>query len=63
MSVLPYNITHLYLENEQEFDLPWSHTEGQYIVLWWRCIAIGEVYVKPGIKFEKISCMPLLNSL
>ena len=52
MSVLPYNITHLYLENEQEFDLPWSHTEGQYIVLWWRCIAIGEVYVKPGVEIN-----------
>jgi glycosyltransferase involved in cell wall biosynthesis len=44
----PYNITHLYLENEQEFNLSWSHNDGQYLVLWWRCIAIGDLFLNPG---------------
>jgi glycosyltransferase involved in cell wall biosynthesis len=48
----PYNISHLYLENEQDFNLPWSHTEGQYIVLWWRCIAIGEIYINAGVELN-----------
>lgn len=52
MPVLPYNITHLYLENEQEFDIRWSHREGQYIVFWWKCIAIGELYVKAGVELN-----------
>jgi glycosyltransferase involved in cell wall biosynthesis len=50
--VYPYNITHLYLENEQDFDVPWSRSEGQYIVLWWRCIAIGELYFKAGVELN-----------
>ena len=52
MQVLPYNISHLYLENEQEFDHPWSDIEGQYIVLWWRCIAIGEIYINAGVELN-----------
>ena len=52
MQVLPYNIAHLYLENEQEFDHPWSDIEGQYIVLWWRCIAIGEIYINAGVELN-----------
>ena len=52
MTVYPYNITHLPLEDDQEFNLPWSRTEGQYIVLWWRCIAIGELYIRAGVELN-----------
>ena len=54
MTFYPYNITHLSLEDEQEFNLPWSRTEGQYIVLWWRCIAIGELYIRPGVELNDV---------
>lgn len=52
MTFHPYNITNLYLENDQPFELPWSPNEGQYIVLWWKCIAIGELYIKPGVELN-----------
>ncbi|HUQ66666.1 MAG TPA: glycosyltransferase [Flavitalea sp.] len=52
MQVLPYNISHLSLESQDEFEIPWSKTEGQYIVFWWRCIAIGELYFNAGVKLD-----------
>ena len=52
MSLYPYNITHLYLDSEQEIDVPWSKKEGQYIVLWWRCIAIGELFIPAGVELN-----------
>jgi glycosyltransferase involved in cell wall biosynthesis len=58
MTVYPYNISHVYLENEQDFNLPWSHNEGQYIVFWWRCIAIGELYIKAGVELKDETLRP-----
>src|SRR5690349_15059996 len=58
MTTYPYNISHLYLENEQDFNVPWSHSEGQYIVLWWRCIAIGDIYIKHGVELRDETLRP-----
>jgi glycosyltransferase involved in cell wall biosynthesis len=52
MNFYPYNIEHILLENEQDFDLNWSNSSGQYLVLWWRCIPIGELYIPAGERPE-----------
>jgi glycosyltransferase involved in cell wall biosynthesis len=48
MRTYPYNIEHIGLENEQEFDFPVSPNSGLYLVFWWRCIPIGDLYIRAG---------------
>lgn len=48
MKVLPYHIEHVGLENDRAFDYTMSKDRGYYLVLWWRCIPIGDLYIKAG---------------
>ena len=48
MAVFPYHIKHIGLENEENFEFEVSKSHGYYIVLWWRCIPIGDLYLRAG---------------
>lgn len=51
MAFFPYHIHHLQID-EDDLNLQWKDGCGLYLVLWWKCIAIGDLYLprntKPG---------------
>lgn len=59
----PYKISHIHL-NEKRFILPDSliHANGNYVVFWWRQIAIGDVYLEPANNISEDSYLDVLSS-
>lgn len=59
-SFLPYNISHIYLERQEELHVPDTKNKGNYIVFWWKEIALGDIYVEPN---ERLSEEEYLNKI
>lgn len=57
----PYQNSHIYLDN-QYFKLPDSlfMKNGNYVVFWWRQIAIGDAYITPGFSLNQNNYLKLL---
>jgi glycosyltransferase involved in cell wall biosynthesis len=45
----PYKIIHLDLSLLKDFKYIPTPNEGKYIVIWWKNIPLGEVYISPGL--------------
>ncbi len=68
--VFSYNIIHLNLSKEDLFLPPIKNENGNYVILWWKDIALGDFYIEPnqnlsGEKFlSKIitAILPIIDS-
>ncbi len=49
----PYDIIHLNLYESENLQLPIKNNNGKYIVLWWKEIALGQFFIKPGRVFDE----------
>lgn len=49
----PYHITHVYLDQLPAPPLPISPEDGNYLVFWWKSVALGHLFVSPGEKLSE----------
>ena len=50
MAHLPYQITHFYLDEQHRLPELNSDQQGNYLVFWWKEIALGHIFLEPGKK-------------
>ncbi|GAB3299245.1 glycosyltransferase family 2 protein [Hymenobacter humi] len=49
MSFQPaYHITHVYLDRQSDWLPPARVRQGNYVVFWWKAIALGHLFIKPN---------------
>ena len=49
----PYQILHVPLVYPLSLPTPEKEEEGLYLVFWWKCIAIGDVYLPKGTRINE----------
>lgn len=67
---LPFTIIHIDLSKQKLFVLPATNNKGNYIVLWWREIALGDFYIEPNERLSEeeyrnrmaTAILPVINS-
>jgi len=50
---LPYAINHIDLSKQESLIPPATNNTGNYVVLWWNEVALGDFYIKPNEPFDE----------
>ncbi len=45
---LQYKISHIHLNDQQNLSKPETNNQGNYIVFWWKEIALGDLFIEPN---------------